>query len=28
VLLPNGEPWFEATDQQRRVRAGVNQAGV
>ncbi|HLQ31810.1 MAG TPA: Rieske 2Fe-2S domain-containing protein [Chloroflexota bacterium] len=28
VLLPNGVPWFEATDEQRRVIPGVNQAGV
>ncbi|MBV8087096.1 MAG: Rieske 2Fe-2S domain-containing protein [Chloroflexi bacterium] len=28
VLLPDGEPWFEASAEQRRVIAGVNQAGV
>ncbi|HLY64232.1 MAG TPA: Rieske 2Fe-2S domain-containing protein [Chloroflexota bacterium] len=28
VLLPNGVSWFEASDEQRRVIAGVNQAGV
>ena len=28
VLLPNDMPWFEASAEQRRVIAGVNQAGV
>jgi hypothetical protein len=28
VLLPNGAAWFEASDEQRKVIPGVNQAGV
>lgn len=28
VLLPNGATWFEASDEQRKVVPGVNQAGV
>jgi hypothetical protein len=28
VLVPDGTPWFEATQEHRRVLAGVNQAGV
>jgi phthalate 4,5-dioxygenase oxygenase subunit len=28
VLLPDGVPWFEASEEQRQVIEGVNQAGV